>query len=529
MRSGSRPARGARRRGTTRLTRLGVLLALAAAVGVGASTATAQTPNPPPQFVPGACPAVPGPIPALTTARCGTLIVPESRSRPTGRTIRLSVAIVPARTPGPPDPIVWLAGGPGDDAIIEIPLALDGDLNRNRDVIFMSQRGTYTARPRLTCPPADRVGAMTIDLPYDSAAVGRAWIRATRACHRRFEARGIDLSAYNTIESAADLEDLRTTLGVPKWNVFGISYGTDHALTYMRLYPDGIRSVGIDGIFPPSRAGGAGAWRSAGEGIDAVLAACEADRACRARYGRIGATWRKLVARYERSPQTVRVRVEGRRRPVAVTISGGMLVQWAVSPGTHLAAQVPAAVDALAHGDPEPIAVPWATGRLSPAGVGILGVGLFNTVSCSEWVPYETEADVIASGRRAFPTFSRSIWRNAPNLPFMREACTAWDVPPAPASVRDVVESPIPTLVMSAEYDGQTGRSFGPLVARTLPNSTTVTIPNIAHVAFASPSPAANACAQRIVRGFFDVLNAVDTRCVSRVPSTRWVITPPRR
>jgi hypothetical protein len=113
------------------------------------------------------------------------------------------------------------------------------------------------------------------------------------------------------------------------------------------------------------------------------------------------------------------------------TISGGMFVQWAVSPGTHTAGKVPAAVDALAHGHPDRIAVPWATAKLNPAAVGVLGVGLFNGVSCEEWVPYETEAGVVASGRRAFPAFRPSIWHNAPNLPFMRENCGVWNVPPA--------------------------------------------------------------------------------------------------
>ena len=135
---------------------------------------------------------------------------------------------------------------------------------------------------------------------------------------------------------------------------------------------------------------------------------------------------------------------------------------------------------------------------------------------------------VVASGRRAFPTFPDSILRNAPNLPFMRQNCRAWGEPAGPASIRAITRSKIPTLVMSAQYDGQTAASFGRYVARTLPNSVAVTIPNVAHVAFASPSPAANACAQKIVRSFFNVLTRVDTSCTKRVPPTRFVITPER-
>jgi hypothetical protein len=202
-----------------------------------------------------------------------------------------------------------------------------------------------------------------------------------------------------------------------------------------------------------------------------------------------------------------------------------MLLQWTVSPGTHIASEVPAAIDALAHGDARPIASTWAAPKLNPAGVGILSNGLFYGVSCGEWVPYETNADVIAAGRTAFPMFPRSIHRNAPNLPFMRQNCAAWDVPPVDRSVRDVTTSSIPSLVISAQYDGQTAAAFGPLVAQTLSSSTVVTIPNVAHVAFGSPSPAANACAWSIVRSFFDTPAAADTSCVAQVPPTDFVIT----
>lgn len=496
---------------------LALALATAAVAAPGAGAA---------QLVPAPCPKTPGPIPELKTARCGQLLVPEDRGEPGGRTIRLSVAIVPAKAAIPaPDPIVWLAGGPGDDSILEIPMAMAGDLNRDRDVIFMSQRGTYTAKPRLTCTVVDRWAEKTLAMPYDAAATGRAYVAATKKCRAQMVKRGDDLGAYNTLESANDLEDLRQALGISQWNLYGISYGTDLTLNYMRMHPQGIRAAGIDGVFPPQLAGGVASWTSAGEGIEAIFRACGADPRCRSRYGDVGATFRRLVRKYERSPRTVRVPVDGVKGLVPVTISGGMLVQWTVSPGTHLAGKVPAAIDALANGDPEPIASTWAAPKLNPAGLGILGNGLFYGVSCGEWVPYESEAAVIAAGRRAFPTFPRSVWRNAPNLAFMRQNCAAWKVPEVGAEVREATRSPIPTLVISAEYDGQTAASFGPLVARTLPRSTVVEIPNVAHVAFASPSPRANACAQRIVRSFFDAPGAAKTGCIAKVPPTEFEIT----
>lgn len=494
---------------------------------VGSTAGTAPTQTVGASFVPGPCPSTPQAIPELKHARCGRLTVPENRHHPDGRTIDLSVAIVRAESRRPNgDPIVWLAGGPGDDAVIEIPMALAGKLNANRDVIFMSQRGTYTADPKLTCPSVDRWPAETLNMPYDAAATGNAYAVATLKCRREAAARTTGLDAYNTLESVDDLEDLRLALHVPKWNVFGISYGTDLALTYMRKYPSGIRSVGIDGVLPPSLAGGTATWASAAEGIGAVFKACRAQPPCRRRYGDLAATFRRLVIRYEASPKTVKVAVPGYPGKVSVTISGGMLVQWAVSPGTHIAAKMPASINALAHGDPGPIASTWASPKLDPAGIGVLGHGLFYGITCGEWVPYETEGNVVNAGRRAFPTFPLSILKNAPNLPFMRQNCRAWNVPSIAPQVRDATNSTIPTLVLSAQYDAQTAASFGTYVARTLRNATVVTIPDIAHVTFGSPSPAANACAQRIVTSFFDVLNRVDTSCIGKIPPTKFVIAP---
>jgi len=503
-----------------RLSTLAVCLLFALAPASAIAKSSVQ------RFEPGPCAKTPEPIESLATAHCGRLFVPENRAKPNGRTISLSVAIIPSKSATPkPDPIVWLAGGPGDDALTEIPWAIGGGLNNDRELIFMSQRGTYSAKPNLLCPTIDRAGAEALDMPYDSEEARVVTAKAHSACRREVLARGADIAAYNSTESAADLEELRLALKIPKWNLYGISYGTDLALFSMRLFPQGLRSVAIDGIFPPSTGGGAGGWMSA-EGFKAVFAACNAQTECHRRYGDVDALFRRLVLQYERNPKTFTVKLDGRDAPVNVMVSGGMLMQWVTSPGTHLAAQVPAGLYELDHGQPERIIKWWATSRLDPNGVGRTSNGLYNSIACSEWAPYETQAQVLAAGRKFFPEFPRSVLANPPNYQFLHSNCAVWPVPRAPASVRDVVMSNIPTLVVNAQYDAQTAPSNGPLVARTLRNAVVVTIPNVAHVALVSPSPAANACTQQIARSFFDLLTKADTSCVKSVPPTDFVIDP---
>ncbi|MGW1518040.1 alpha/beta fold hydrolase [Streptomyces sp. NPDC002287] len=461
------------------------------------------------RYVPGACPRTPQPVAELDGARCGTLTVPENRARPGGRTIRLGVAVIPAlaRTPRP-DPVVWLAGGPGDDAVGEAKLAVDGGLNRDRDVILMSQRGTYSADPALLCPQVDEFNAHVIGMVYDAPSTGRAHVDATKACRKKLAATGADLSAYNDTESAADYADLRAALGLKEWNVFGISYGTQLALVYMRLHPEGIRSVGIDGILPPSRGGSVGAWSSARQGFDGLFKACAAQPACNSRYPDLPATFQRLVRQLEAKPVTTTVTVPGQAKPVKVVLDGGALLTW-LTTATHTPAVVPRSLDELAHGKPERIARQWAGWRLAPQAIGSVSHGLVYGVFCSEWTPYETRAQVLRAGQQAFPDFPRSAQAQAPQLAFLREDCDVWNVPAAPRSIRDVTTSDIPTLALSGGFDAQTGADNGPYVARTLNKATVVTVPYEPHVVFATSK-----CAQGVTASFLDTPTAPDTSCL---------------
>ncbi|MER6672872.1 alpha/beta hydrolase [Streptomyces sp. NPDC000983] len=493
-------------------------------------------------FEPGPCPRTADPIPELARARCGTLTVPERRSRTKdakdakdikdakgtkdlkdhrGRRITLAVAIMPAESSRPaPDPIVWFAGGPGDDAVSEIPMALAGNLNRDRDVVFMSQRGTYSADPELTCPNIDEFNARALGLVSNAPSTGRLHVEATRACRDRVDATGADRGTYNDIESSADYDALRRTLGVRKWNVFGISYGTHLALNYMRLHPKGIRSVGIDGVLPPSIAGGAVTWKAAREGFDGLFKACEEQADCNTRYPNLKETFLRLVSELEADPITTTVTVPVHPEPVKVVLDGGTLVNWLTS-ATHVAAGVPRSIDELAAGNPQRIAEQLAGGKYSPQAIGRVAHGLVYGVFCSQWTPYESRADIVRGGRRAFPSFPRSMLANAPQLAWLHGDCRAWDIPAAPPSVRDVTRSDIPTLALSGGFDAQTAPSNGAYAARTLSRSTAVTVPYVAHVVFADSQ-----CAQTITTSFFDRPTEPDTSCLAGLQPPRFEIAP---
>ncbi|MFJ7074176.1 alpha/beta fold hydrolase [Streptomyces sp. NPDC098781] len=472
-------------------------------------------PGAPARFVPGPCPATPEPVPG----RCGVLEVPENRARRGGRTIRLAVAIIPAvsRTPGAV-PVVFMTGGPGGDAIGDIPFLIDSGLNRDRDLIVMAQRGTLHTRPNLACPEIDRFYAEAVGLRYDAPSTGQRLVRATRQCRDRLTAGGVELGAYNTTENAADFADLRRALGIDRWNVYGYSYGTDLALTYLRLHPRGIRSVAIDSVVPPQIVSLPWTWDSAREGIHTIFAACAAQPRCRSRYPNLPRLLTEQVRRLEARPLTLMARPPAGGDPVRVVLDGGALVNLLVANAVP-AVDVPAALDELSRGNPTRFARARAAG--SAPVVGEFAHGLTQSVACAEWVPGHTRADLLRAGRRAFPGWPDTVLAQAPQLPFEHDVCRVWNVPDRTAVQRVTTASALPTLVLSGTFDAKTGARWGAYAARTLSQSTTVRIPGIGHwVVPQSP------CAQQVLASFQVRPLAPDTRCVAHLAPKPFTIIP---
>ncbi len=98
-----------------------------------------------PRFEPTPCPKLPG-AEELAKASCGYLVVPENRSSPTGRIIRLMVAKYPARSAEKrADPVVYLAGGPGDIAPLEVNGLIAADFIRDRDILATTSPESFSA------------------------------------------------------------------------------------------------------------------------------------------------------------------------------------------------------------------------------------------------------------------------------------------------------------------------------------------------------------------------------------------------
>jgi pimeloyl-ACP methyl ester carboxylesterase len=493
--------------------RLLTALTLVAASALVVSPAAAAQASYEPRFESAPCPTTPRlpvPVPALQNARCGFLVVPENRGRPEGRTIRLAVAIIPAIAQQPaPDPLVHLTGGPGGVAILEAQELVDAGFNRDRDLILMDQRGTFLSEPALTCEVIDRFNRQQVGLPLDARSTRRKHVAATRECRRDLVARGIDIAAYNTTENAADFADLRRALGYDRWNMFGVSYGTDLALTILRDHPEGLRSVILDSTVPPSVVALSEFWPNARDGFQNIFRACKAQARCRMSFLNLERTFTKLVRRLESHPVRTTVADPATGQPTPVVLDGGALANWLVTMSFYTPSfkDVPSWIAQLAAGDPQSIAT-LRLAQVTPP--GFVGYGLTYGVICSEWVPFDNDREVLAQGRDALPRYPRSLLAQPPQFTYNFDDCRVWDVPPAPASVREPTVSDIPTLILSGSFDSVTPLAWAYAAAETLPNSRIASIPGVGH--FVAPE---SPCAQSVIASFLLRPDAPDTNCVA--------------
>jgi pimeloyl-ACP methyl ester carboxylesterase len=469
-----------------------------------------------PRFEPATCPKIQG-VEWLANADCRYLIVPEDRSRPNGRTIQLMVARHRAQSSKKrPDPVLYLEGGPGDIAPLEVNGIIKANFIRDRDIWVVSQRGTWSSKPALICAANNDFARELLGLRFYSEATKRAHWAATEACRRELIATGANLNAYNSSESAADLADLRKVLGIAEWNVFGNSYGTYMAQTLMRDHPEGIRSVVLDSVLPTSYSIPVN-WWNARYGFDNLFKACAAQPACNAAHPHLEQTFTGLVNKLEAKPLTPTISDPNTGKNITVMIDGGALIDW-LRNQTYSVPALQAAPDTIAglaagrRDSIEAIAKDRA-GRAPPyhPGAPALSDGLAVGTTCREDY-LGTPQELATAGREAFPDYPASITREGiGGWAYVQEDCRdVWKLPLAPKSMHEPVASDIPTLLISGTFDTLTSLAGAKAAAAHLSHATIISIPGVGHTASLS-----SLCAQAVIVSFYAAPDrAPDTSCV---------------
>jgi pimeloyl-ACP methyl ester carboxylesterase len=450
---------------------------------------------------------------------CGYLTVPENRAHPDGRTIKIGVASARAQSPDPGrDPLVYLTGGPGGTAIGSAQaLVRQLDINRDRDVIFVDQRGTLHADPLLSCPEIDHYLDESTGMSILAASTARRDLDAVHACRTRLASAPYDLSAYNTTENAADIADLRTALKIDNWHVYGVSAGSDLALQLLRDHPDGIKSVVLDSVVPPQTNLMTQLWPTAAEGYRALFDGCAAQSRCAAAYPNLARDFTTTVQRLTKTPLSVHLPAENGQPARRVVLDGytlaNLVVVASLSRGSYAA--LPQTIAAIAKGDGTAAAKAVLAG-IPPA--GLTGYGLTYGVFCREGAAFTDPAALLAAARQALPGLPTEVLSLQPQGARFMDECGVWNVGRANPAVHTPTNSDVPALLITGTFDAVTPPSQADEAAKTLRHGKVVRFPGLGHDVFI-----ASDCGRRIVADFLSRPDTYDTHCADTMQPPTFV------
>ena len=449
------------------------------------------------------------PLPPGEKAECGYLSVKENRSAKNGKTIRLPVIILKAENAEPrKDPVLRTLGGPGASSLRLVRSRRQSPWLKNRDLIIFEQRGTKYAQPALECPEVDKAKLTSAKKKADAKSAKTDEIKAAKACFERLRALGIDLSAYNSAESAADIEDLRRVLKLEKINLWGVSYSARLMLTVIRDHPSGIRSVVLESTLPTD-------VNYDDVGVDAIVNAlnrlfksCRADAECLAAYPNLENDFYETVARFNKTPLKVPLKDEKTNENFEVNLTGDDFATWIVdyllSDSAEAIMDAPLVIRSTFLGKNEAFKR-YAGEKISPSGYAL---GMRYSVWCAEEVPFENRRRIAAQSF-AYPRLSGYEVMALPDI------CRVWKVRAAKALENEPVVSQVPAFVIGAEYDAYTMPEWGRRAAeKNLKNSFFAEIPWAGH------GPAfSTACVRELIAGFFDdPAKAPDSQqCVEKI------------
>jgi pimeloyl-ACP methyl ester carboxylesterase len=328
-----------------------------------------------------------------------------------------------------------------------------------------------------------------------------------RACRDRWVSQGVNLAAYTTAASAADVNDLWRTLGYKEVNLYGVSYGTVLAQTVMRDDPDGLRSVVLDSAYPLPISLFADMAANVSGMLTRVFAECAADLLCRTVYPDLESVYHNLLDELNRAPVRLTATHPATGEPFTFDFDGAEFFNVIQSLSPRL---IPATIYDLRDGEYSAA----LTLRKADIGNALLygpppSRAMAYSVMCSQGMYSATPEQMSATA--AYPESAwanRFIYRDLVPVP-----CGEWPARRDPADQRPWT-SDIPTLVLSGEYDPTRAAGYDQMLAATLRRGVVVAVPNTGHGVLISSGLCTNGLALAFVH---DPSRGPDTRCVASV------------
>jgi pimeloyl-ACP methyl ester carboxylesterase len=445
--------------------------------------------------------------PKLTQpAKCGTFTVWENRAAKAGRTIDLYVVVLQATGPDrKPDPVVGLAGGPGEAAASAAEQLASEPRRATRDIVLVDARGTGKSNG-LHCPVPN-------DAPLQEF-LPTLNIPVMKRCRPELEKRA-DLRYYLTTYAMDDLDDLRAALGYDKINLDAGSYGTRAALVYIRQHGEHVRSATLwasTALTQPMPLKFASDTQRA---LRNVFRDCQAEAACNAAFPTLEADYERTVERIESGPMRVTVKDRRTGKPAAVDLDADAFAE-ALRGMVYLPEamrSIPLVLHKAASGDYTAFAE-FQIGRNLQLNSEIAD-GLYFSITCTEDIDRIDPQQLVANGRGTFLKEHRA----RPHL----EGCKGWPRGKLPAGFGEEVKSDVPVLIINGNNDPATPPDTGQAAASRLSNARVLIVPYGGH---AIQGLIGEDCVQDIAVRFLETADqrSLDVTCVQDIKHKPFIL-----
>ncbi len=445
---------------------------------------------------------------------CGYVLVPEDRTNPASRLIKLSVLQIISTSESPEaGAVIRLTGGPGGPSLsagriraYQAPGTVF--LREIADLIFFDQRGIGYSEGHFcrAVPDAYQYG---LPITPDGENAYRAEMRK---CLDEARAQHVAIDAYSTWQNALDVRDIRRALGYETWTLFGVSYGTELGQAVMQVDEAGIRAAVLDSVVPadPAIEGG---WGSASGGfrssLRAVSEACANHKACARDVGDLEARMEAAIRSYDETPEILDNVDIGKFQQGRIFLNGEMAANFVFQMlyRANLYQDMPILLDVLERHDGETMKL-YANQASWPLDHRV-GQGMRLIANCRGSATVTPERQ--AADEAAEPNFTRWL-----DLIDQTDDCRkVYGIKPDPAVKR--LETDIPILIAAGLADPITPPHYSKSIMPTLPNAKYVEFPHTGHGALLTHL---DGCGGEILAAFLKAPEApLEIACAATIPA----------
>ncbi len=251
------------------------------------------------------------PCPEDESFSCAFVDVPLNHAEPDGTTLSLAIAVRPADGPSE-GVLVLIDGGPGYAGIdgTDDLSELSPEFAARFDLLYFDLRGVSRSAGIDCVAASDAFYAegFRVSTPAERAEVAGRARDFSADCPAETGWSLSELALLNTAQAAEDLEAVRVALGAPPITVYGLSYGTQLAQTYVSAHPQAVRAVALDGALDLTRPMldyDLGVVKAVNDNLARVFAWCAEDVACSQDLPDAGAAYDQLRTELAQGPVSI--------------------------------------------------------------------------------------------------------------------------------------------------------------------------------------------------------------------------------